>query len=52
MVSIYAFVVHIKEANNFALLWGEAQLCLPHVCLEKNIAFSYPNVTYSYPKVT
>ena len=40
------------NTNKFALLWGEAQLCLPYVCLEKNIAYSYPNVTYSYPKVT
>ena len=22
-------------ANKFALLWGEAQLCLPYVCLQK-----------------
>ena len=22
-----------KRANKFALLWGEAQLCLPYVCL-------------------
>ena len=29
----------------FALLWGEAQLCLPYVCLQKNIAYSYPKVT-------
>ena len=24
-----------NEANKLALLWGEAQLCLPYVCLEK-----------------
>ena len=35
----------------FALLWGEAQLCLPYVCLYKKIADSYPKVTYSYPRV-
>ena len=23
----------ITNANKFALLWGEAQLCLPYVCL-------------------
>ena len=38
--------------NKFALLWGEAQLCLPYVCLQKKIAYSYPKLTYSYPKVT
>ena len=32
--------------NKFALLWGEAQLCLPYVCLWKKIAYSYPNVNY------
>ena len=26
------FSLHSKE-NKFALLWGEAQLCLPSVCL-------------------
>ena len=31
----------IFKRNKFALLWGEAQLCLP-----------YPKVTYSYPRVT
>ena len=38
--------------NKFALLWGEAQLCLPYVCLQKKIAYSYPKVTYSYHKLT
>ena len=38
--------------NKFALLWGEAQLCLPYVCLKKKIAYFYLKVTYSYPKVT
>ena len=38
--------------NKFALLWGEAQLCLPYVCLKKKIAYSYPKVTYSYPNVS
>ena len=41
----------MKE-NKFALLWGEAQLCLPYVCLQKKIAYSYPKVSYSFPKVT
>ena len=31
--------------DKFALLWGEAQLCLPYVCLEQKIAYSYPKVT-------
>ena len=31
--------------NKFALLWGEAQLCLPYVCLQKKIAYSYSKVT-------
>ena len=26
-------ILYILEGNKFALLWGEAQLCLPHVCL-------------------
>ena len=26
-----------KMYNKLALLWGEAQLCLPNVCLEKEI---------------
>ena len=38
--------------NKFALLCGEAQLCLPYVCLKKKIAYSYPKVAYKYPKVT
>ena len=37
------------KLNKFALLWGEAQLCFPYVCLKKKIAYK---VTYSYPKVT
>ena len=24
---------HFRGENKFALLWGEAQLCLPYVCL-------------------
>ena len=24
--------VHILKANEFALLWGETQLCLPYIC--------------------
>ena len=40
-----------RRVNKFALLWGEAQLCLPYVCLYKKIADSYPKVTYSYPRV-
>ena len=31
-----------ETINKFALLWGEAQLCLPYVCL---IAYSYLKVT-------
>ena len=43
----------IFNNNKFALLWGEAQLGLPYVCLEKKIAYGYPKkVTYSDPKVT
>ena len=38
--------------NKFALLWGEAQLCLHYVCLLEKIAYSYPKVAYKYPKVT
>ena len=29
--------VRVDHINKFALLWGEAQVCLPHVCLKKNI---------------
>ena len=25
-----------ESSNKFALLWGEAQLCLPYVCLNKS----------------
>ena len=28
----YRVVFRIFKANKFALLWGEAQLCLPYVC--------------------
>ena len=37
-----------------ALLWGEAQLCLPYVCLkkEKLRKYCYPRVTCSGRKVT
>ena len=47
--------------NKFALLWGEAQLCLPYVCFYKKkvmtysdpmVTYSHPKMTYSYPKVT
>ena len=31
----YPGTVLIKSSNKFALLWGEAQLCLPYVCLRK-----------------
>ena len=44
-------VDHYKDYK-FALLWGEAQLCLPYVCLQKKIAYSYPKLAYKYPKVT
>ena len=27
------FVVRLQFVDKFALLWGEAQLCLPYVCL-------------------
>ena len=37
----------------FALLWGEAQLCLPYVTYsDPRVTFSDPKMTYSYPKVT
>ena len=52
-----------ESALNFGsitLLWGEAQLCLPYVCLQKKVmtysdpmvTYSHPKMTYSYPKVT
>ena len=41
-----------KNCDKFSLLLGEAQLCLPYVCLLQKIAFSYPKMTYSYLKVT
>ena len=31
----YPGTVLIKSSNKFALLWGEAQLCLPYVRLRK-----------------
>ena len=51
--------LNIKR-NKVALLWAEAQLCLPYVCLEKEIkekkrkrvTYSDPIVNYSHPKVT
>ena len=37
----------------FALLWGEAQLCLPYVTYsDTRVTFSDPKMTYSDPKVT
>ena len=45
----------ILNHNNLALLWGEAQLYLPYVCLSKKqpkVIYSYPKVTYTDPKVT
>ena len=50
----------ILNINKFALLQGEAQLCLPYVCLQKKsndhsdpmVTYSHPKMTYSYPKVT
>ena len=52
-IKIFTRFLSIKKMKNkFALLLGEAQLCLPYVCLLKQIAYSYPMLTYSYPKVT
>ena len=31
--SIYSTLNYILNGYKFALLWGEAQLCLPYVCL-------------------
>ena len=42
-----------EGSNKFALLWGEAQLCLPYVFIERKVmTYSDPIVTYSHPKVT
>ena len=49
--------------NKFALLWGEAQLCLPYLPYfayrkkvmtysDPMVTYSHPKMTYSYPKVT
>ena len=41
--------------NKFALLWGEAQLCLPYIFAYRKKVMTYsddPKMTYSYPKVT
>ena len=43
---------NILKMNKLALLWGEAQLCLPYVLLIEKKAYTYPKVTHSYPKVT
>ena len=44
-------LVDVLINNKFALLWVEAQLCLPYVCLWKKVmTFSDPMVTYSHPK--
>ena len=32
-VGFSMFALREKEENKFVLLWGEAQLCLPYVCL-------------------
>ena len=56
----YTFQDSRKAFNKFTLLWGEAQLCLPYVCLQKKVmtysdpmvTYSHPKMTYSYPKVT
>ena len=42
-----------EGSNKFALLWDEAQLCLPYVFIERKVTtYSDPNVTYSHPKMT
>ena len=51
------FILNVSITyDKFALLWGEAQLCLPYcLCLliEKiAYSYSYPKVAYKYPKVT
>ena len=33
------------NTNKFALLWGEAQLCSPYVCLKKVMTYSDAIVT-------
>ena len=39
--------------DKFALLQGEAQLCLPYVCFQKKVMiYSDPNMNYSGLKVT
>ena len=35
--------------NKLALLWGEAQLCLPYIYLKKE---KEPRMTYTYPMLT
>ena len=43
------------KCQQVALLWGEAQLCLPLVCLgleKKNNDLSDPMVTHNYLKMT
>ena len=59
-------ILHLTY-NKFALLWGEAQLCLPYIAYRKKcmtysdpivtyiclkMTYSYPNVNYSGLKVT
>ena len=50
--------MNMASINKFALLQGEAQLCLPYVCLKKTrpylglLGLTGPKVTYSEPKVT
>ena len=50
----------VFKEYKFALLWGEAQLCLPCLLIEKKVmtysdpmvTYCHPKKTYSYPKVT
>ena len=53
-LSLVSGIINIGH-NKLAFLWGEAQLCLPNVCLEKKLPTvsqtqSCPKVTYSYPR--
>ena len=39
------------DIHKLALLWGEAQLCLPKFAKKKG-NYSNPRITYRWPKVT
>ena len=50
--TVFTALTNKNSMTKFALLWGEAQLCFPYVCLKKKKSFTTLQMTYVMCKVT